>query len=244
MNVKLWHALVFVVALVAFSIARAPASLLAPQRENEFTYERALGTIWSGRLEGVRFGALNGGALTWRLPLGGLFQGKIDAPVSLADGDVVGEGRYLVNMSGDRRLIVTNLRVAGLPLGDVVLPGETTVTGFDVFFDAGACARAEGQVNSDVLVRAGQTLGFEGPPLSGPVSCEGEDAVVALTGENASGDAVLAVVRLKGDGQGVWRLSVRSDKPEAQIALAAAGFTVEPEAGEANFSEEITWLPF
>lgn len=244
MNVKLWHILVFVVALVAFSIARAPASLLAPQREDEFTYQRALGTIWSGRLEGVRFGALNGGNLTWRLPFGGLLQGKIEAPVSLADGDVVGEGRYLANVFGDRRLVVSNLRVSGLPLGDVVLPGETTITGFDVFFDGGACVRAEGQVNSDVLVRAGETLGFEGPPLAGVASCEGEDAVVALTGENGSGDAVLAVVRLKGDGQGLWRLSVRSDKPEAQIALAAAGFVVEPGAGEANFSEDMTWLPF
>lgn len=244
MSVKLWHVLVFVVALVAFSIARAPASLLAPQRENEFTYERALGTIWNGRLEGVRLGALDGGAVTWRLPLGDMLQGKLAAPISIADGDVVGEGQYLVTIFGDRRLVVANLRVTGLPLGDIVLSGETTITGFDVFFDGGVCMRAAGQVSSDVLVRAGQTLGFEGPPLSGVVNCEGEDAVVALTGENGGGDAVLAVVRLKGDGQGVWRLSVRSDKPEAQIALAAAGFTVAPGEGEANFSEDITWLPF
>ncbi|MBY0562963.1 MAG: type II secretion system protein N [Hyphomonadaceae bacterium] len=244
MSIKLWHVLVFVFALVVFALAGAPARVLAPQHPGAFTYERADGTVWRGRLEAVRVGALSAGSLSWRIALFDVLQGKIDAPIGISGGDVAGEGRLLANLQGDRRLMIAQLRIDGMPLGAAMLPGQTQIEGVDVFFDAGQCVQAEGRATSDVLQRAGQTLRFDGPALAGAMRCDGADALLELTGTNVAGDSALVTVRLRGDGSGEWRVGVRSASIETQAALVAAGLTADPVSGETSISEGMTWLPF
>lgn len=242
MRFRLWHALVFVLALAIFAVARAPAAYFAPQRPGVFTYDSASGTVWRAAFEGVRIGPYQARTMTWRLSPFDLVQGKARLPLTFSQGTIEGEAMLLANWRNDRRLYVSTLRLEGAPLGAVLAPGETHIRELDVFFDDGNCAAAAGQLESDVLVRAGQALNWPGPPLSGGAVCDGEDALVRLTGTNEAGESVAALMILSGDGAAQWRISVQTDRPETEAALAAAGFARGPEG--LGRSEEGRWLPF
>lgn len=242
MNIKLWHVVVFVLALVAFAIARAPASIV-PQRGDAFGYVRATGTVWDGALEGVRIGNYAVDTLTWRISALDLVQGKIVAPLRFS-GEIEGEATLLGNWHGDRRIVVARARVKGLPLGGVVLGGETHIAGLDIFFANGVCTRASGQLRSDVMARAGQALRFAGPDLVGVAVCEGEDALIQLDGQSADSGRVSAALRLRGNGAGEWRVSIEGASDEAITALGAAGFERDTALDALVRREDLTWLPF
>lgn len=243
MNIRPWHIVVFVLALLVFAIARAPAAFFAPQRPGVFTYERALGTVWRARLEKVRLGPYETSSLSWRLSLLDLLQGKARAPLDFERGSIEGRVMLLANMHNDRRLYAPNLTLIGFPLTENLrAPGETTLSDIDIFFDNGVCLFAHGQAQSDVLARAGEAIGWPGPPLTGDAACEGEDARILLIGTSAAGERVSARLTLRGDGGAEWRLIVQSVTPETELALTAAGFQRGADGFE--ISKDGRWLPF
>ncbi len=243
MNIKLWHIVVFVLALVAFALARAPASVVVPQRPEAFTYVRATGTVWDATLEQVRIGNYAVDTLTWRISALDLVRGKLIVPLRLS-GEIEGDVTLLANWEGDRRIVVRRARLQGLPLGAVVLGGETQIEGLDIFFENGVCATAAGQMRSDVIARAGQALRFVGPDLAGVAVCEGEDAVIQLNGQSADSGRVSATMRLRGNGGGDWRVSIEGASDEAVTALGAAGFERDDALGALVKREDLKWLPF
>lgn len=242
MRIKIWHILVFVVALVTFAVAMTPAAFFVRPHPPAFTFASAAGAIWNGRLQEVQVGPYHAEAAHWRISFLDVIQGKIRAPVDFESGTIEGRVMLLANINNDRRIFIPALRLDGVDLGPRgAWPGEVRISNLDIFFDDGVCQAAQGTVFSDVFLRAGERLGWAGPPLNGSAACEGEDAVVAASGRNALGEDVSARIVLRGDGSGIWRVSVQNAQPETAIAFAGAG--LQAEGGELGYGEEMRWLP-
>jgi hypothetical protein len=240
MKIRIWHIVVFVLLLAAFAIASMPAAFVASRLEG-LVFQRASGSVWNGRLEGVQARDFEIDSVQWRISPFDLIQGKVIAPVQLA-GDIEGEVRLLANAK-DRRIMADQLRIEGLPLDNLHLVGVTQIEGLDLFFDDGVCRTAEARVTSDVLERSSQALGIHGPPLSGEARCDGDDALIVLGGGTPPGDRVDVVIRLRGDGSGEWRLAIASQTSEVQAALSVAGFRYDANAAALVRVEELVWFP-
>nr|WP_281721929.1 type II secretion system protein N [Nitrosomonas nitrosa] len=242
MKLRWWHFAVFLLALVGFGIALAPASLIAP-RQGEFSYERAEGTVWNGSLSGLQAGPYAVNRANWTLSFLDVVQGKAIVPVTFEGGAIEGRLMLLGNWHGDRRVAAQNLRVNGLRAGSLVLPGQTSFYDVDVLFEDGACVRAQGRIVSDVFRQAGSVLGWSGPDLEGRPRCEGDDAIVLLTGANELGERVNLRMVLAGDGAAAWRISVVTERQETISALNAAGFERGASDGALGYGEDTRWLP-
>lgn len=243
MKIRIWHIAVFVVALLVFAIARAPATFFVPQRPGQLSYASAEGAIWQGALNTLALGPYRVTQARWCLSPFDLVQGKAIVPVTLSGGAINGDLILLGNWHGDRRIGVSQLTVSGLPFAQGMLPGETRFHNLDILFERGACVRAHGHIESDVLVRAGEALGWAGPPMAGNASCDGKIARIALTGVNDAGERVNANIVLMGDGAASWRVSVLTRREQSLAALAAAGFTPSAADGALGYGEETRWLP-
>lgn len=242
MKVRIWHIVLFVVALVAFGVAMTPAAFLVRERPDAFTFARVQGSIWNGRLEQVRLGPYRADSATWQISFLDVIQGKVRVPVELVAGTMQGRVMLLANVHNDRRLFIPTLRLDGVDLGPRgTWPGEVLISGLDIFFDDGVCSAAQGTVYSDVFVRSGERLGWSGPTLNGAAACEGEDAVITMSGRNAMDEQVTGRIVLRGDGSGSWAVAVEGAQPETAAALASAG--LQDGAGEAGYGEVMRWLP-
>jgi hypothetical protein len=173
-----------------------------------------------------------------------LVQGKAVADVLFSGGDIDGDLQLLANWGGDRRIVAPRLSIAGASVGQGLnLDGTTSAQGIDIFFDAGRCAAAAGNVQSDILARNEAALRWRGPPMSGVATCEGEDAIIVMNGSGVS-ESVRALVRLRGDGGAEWRAEVSGARPEVTAVLAAAGFSAGPQSGAQAAGGEMRWTPF
>ena len=232
MRLKLWHAAVFVLALVGFAIAYAPAAVFAPRSSAGFSYARAEGTVWRARFEGVRLGPYDAGDLNWRLSALELLNGRLNGEARFRGGAVRGGVRMIANLAGDRRIVAEQLEVDGAPLGTLMLAGATSARGIDVAFVGGRCHFGQGDLRSDVLSRNAAALSMRGPELSGGGICDGETAKFALAG--AQGDAqVRVLLELRPNGEGRWRADAFNATGEAEITAALAGL-----------NGELRWFPF
>ncbi len=243
MKIRWWHIIVFVLALIAFGIALAPASLLA-SRQGDLNYQRAEGTIWAGRLHGVQIGDYAVDQVSWTLSFFDVVRGKAVVPVVFEGGDIEGRIVLLGNWHGDRRFAAQNVRLRGLRVGEgLVLSGVTNFHDVDVLFAGGVCTRGQGRIVSDVFRQAGASIGWSGPDVEGRPRCEGDDAVVVLTGANEAGERVNMRILLAGDGAAAWRVSVVTQRPETLAALREAGFERGAADGALGYGEDTRWLP-
>lgn len=243
MKIRVWHLLVFPLALLVFAVARAPAAYFVRQHPGHFSYASAEGTVWDAELTSVQLGPYAAANATWRLALFDVLQGKAIVPIVFRNGSIEGEVTLLGNVQGDRRIIAPALRLDGLALANGLrAPGETRISQLDILFLGGACESARGEAETDVLVRLGQALGWEGPRLAGQAACAGQDAQLTLAGSNAAGERVSLEIVLEGDGDGVWRATVMTQAPVTMAALAGAGFTPGSD-GSLTYGENIRWLP-
>lgn len=239
---RVWHVLLFVLALAAFGVAMAPASL-APQRPGVFTYGQASGSIWNGRFEDVQILGANAESAQWRLQPGALLSGEIAAVGSLSGGSLQGEVQMRRGLGGRRALSAETLRIEGLPgPGGARLAGLGLARDLDIAFANGRCVRAAGSVEGDWLARNEALFGVRGPTLRGEAQCVGDDAQIPLRGSEGGLDVDITVV-LRADGGGEWRAQVRSAMAEAGIALQAAGFAPAPDGDGYVMNRTLQWLP-
>jgi hypothetical protein len=242
MKIRIWHVIVFVVALVIFAVLMAPAAFFVRQHPGAFTYARVHGSIWNARLEEVQLGPYHAETARWRIAVLDVIQGKVRAPIDFEQGTIQGRVMLLANFSNDRRIFIPTLQLEGVDMGPRgAWPGEVRISNLDIFFEDGVCAAAQGAVYSDVFVRAGETLGWAGPPLNGVAACEGNDAVITVNGRNSAGEQVVGRMLLRGDGSGAWRVAVQGAQPETAAALIGAG--LEQGDGEIGYGEDMRWLP-
>ncbi|WP_300544301.1 type II secretion system protein N [Maricaulis sp.] len=188
-------------------------------------YSDVFGTVWNGRVYGLE---VNGDpvrevAVSLR-PLA-LLTGRIAADWRIADEAVSGSGRAAL---AGRMLALDNVSLA-LPLSRL---GGADVPGLDpqeaVFvrlprlrLDGDACVEAAGTVRTGALVTLAAAYGFEGPVITGELSCRGGDLVLEFGGEEAglslSGEAVL---RRSGYD---WQVGAHTDRAELADIFALAG---------------------
>ncbi|HPN04304.1 MAG TPA: type II secretion system protein N [Hyphomonadaceae bacterium] len=244
MKIRIWHIVIFVIALAVFAIALAPAQLLFRGSEGVLTFHRAEGTIWRATLRQVDLGGLNGGDATVTASLFDLMQGSVVSDIVFAGPDLSGQVRLHAGLNGDRRLEAPILTISGLHAqGFGRVPGATRVTGLDITFRQQVCAAAQGQIDSDVLVKVAEQTGGEAPLLTGNAACMGQIARLTLQGE-AAGDSALALLDLSGNGTGSWSVTYRTSKPPLAASLIAAGFMPDEQAAAFNSKGDMTWLPY
>lgn len=190
-----------VTTFIATCVAAAPASLLtavASQARADISYHSIEGTIWRGKISKLTGGGALIGDIEFRISPFSLLSLSPRAQVKSANGAVRGEG--VIAIGTGKRIAVSDADfeidlgpfaqrgVLGMPV-----KGEARVRIADVRLSQRGCLRAEGDVWTNVLeapARQYQTSGF---PLSGAVSCDGDDFVLALAGEGGDGAAEMAI---------------------------------------------------
>lgn len=244
-KIRLWHIAFFVVALVVFAVARAPASLVVPSREGGLAYSRAEGTIWSGRFVEARLNGVDAGTISYKVSLFNLVRGLLDVDFDMEGGALSGEGLTLkADWRGDRRLIAPDVTLQGAQVTEgLALVGATRIEGLDLYFSGGRCVTAAGRLSSDVLARSGAQLGWQGPRLSGEASCRDAAAQLTLIGASSDGDTVQSLIELAPTGEGLWRAFVGTQKPALRAMLEQQGFRQFEGGPNVLLSKDFRWLP-
>lgn len=244
MKIRIWHIALFVFALTVSAVALAPAQLLFRGSEGVLTFQRAEGTIWRATLRHVDLGGLDGGDATVAVSPLDLVQGAIVSDIAFAGPDLAGQIRLHAALNGDRRIEAPALTISGMRAqGFGRVPGTTRITGLDMTFRQQACVAAQGQIDSDVLVRVAEQTGGEAPLLAGTAACAGPLGRLMLQGD-AAGDSASALLDLAGNGTGSWTVTYRTSKPQLVATLIAAGFAPDEQGGAFNSKGEMTWLPY
>lgn len=92
-----------------------------------------------------------------------------------------------------------------------------------------SCEAASGIARTDVLMRNRAAWDWAGPNLSGPVTCEGGNVVMALSGQQGQ-EVVQVDIILSPNGQYRYELSIQSADQRAGFALPLFGFEARGEA--------------
>jgi len=191
------------------------------------------GTIWNGTVDGLDY--LGSANFEVDVPL--LIKG--DLPLKFQTTSTI------MQISGQAsRSQVQDLNFSGqlgkLPTTDgrlKDLQGQVNINVSNMSFD-GACQVATGQADTDFLTRNFSRWQWRGPLLSGPISCDGADLIVSLSGLE-SGQTIKANLRIVFDGSYRADISVRTSQPEAGVVLPLYGF--EERNGEFHLTEQGKW---
>lgn len=244
MTIRLWHIVLFVVALLGFAAALAPAWLFARSTPGGFSYARAEGTIWRARFVDARLGPFRSAEIGWRLSLLDLVQGRFLGDATFSGGDIDGSARLLANLDGDRRIIAPSLTLSGAQAGGAALAGASALQGIDVLFIRGACDSAAGALSSTVLAANEAAFRWRGPPLAGALSCVGDDAQAVMSPSDGSVAGLAVTLTLHGDGAGEWRARLPPDTQAAAGVLAQLGAPATPEGDALIARGDMRWFPF
>lgn len=118
------------------------------------------------------------------------------------------------------------------------LVGKFQMTLDEAKFD-NSCESANGVVSTDVLTQNGKGLGWTGPALTGPISCESGAFKMELTGKDAK-QSIKAVVRIIPDGTFRADVDVLTNDVRAGAVLPLYGF--QPKDGGYSLLELGRWL--
>jgi hypothetical protein len=242
---RAWHVVVFLVAVVVFAVALAPAKPFLRQTDGQLTYSRIEGPIWKAKLHDAQLGGLDAGDVDLSVSLSGLLLGRLVADADLRGKDLNGHVQFARSLGGGVEIRAPSLSVSGAPVpGLGRMSGQTRISDLAIAFVGGVCKAASGSLQSDALVRAFASPGGEpGPELSGAASCVGAAARLPLAGER-DGDALETWLELAGDGTGLWRMTVRTRNMQRAAALAAAGLQPGSDAGSFASEGRFRWLTF
>lgn len=202
-------------------ISQLPLSWLAPHFMPEglgkdIAYS---GTVWDGHVTGIDYVGVANFKLNPRAFLGG------GLPLSFETQSPV--------MSISGRASQTQLRdirfsgvLSKLPTRDgrlKELAGTVDIRVDDLQIKDSGCASATGKVSTNFLSVNRARWQWQGPEISGPISCEGGDLLASLSG-NESRQRIRADLRLSADGSYSADITVQTDQPEAGVVLPLYGF--------------------
>ena len=176
------------------------------------------GTIWHGQVTGIPLT----GPMAIRTSPKKLFSGT---PVSVTGG---GSAVYI---KGDVGLSqIKDLRFQGeisdLPMTDgrlASMAGTISVTIEDLKLTKTGCRSASGTARTDVLARNRASLQWQGPELSGPISCEDGNILAALKGQDNMTEITADLTVYLG-GQYRMDMMVKSRDNRAAAILPLFGF--------------------
>lgn len=209
---------VFVALTLILVLAMAPLSLVVAGRAQAagLSATTVSGTVWRGRLGDAAFGGVRLGDV--RIGVSPL--ALLAARISLGfQGEALRGGLSLGPRRTQLRDVDADLSLASLaPEAGVI--GRVRLRDFGLALRGGQCREAEGAVALDQISLAG--LELPGLSLSGAPACAGADLVIPLSGQ-AEGVDVAGDLRISPGGAYRMGLTVRTTRPEVDLALGAAG---------------------
>lgn len=192
------------------------------------------GTIWNGQVRGLDFvGRANFQVNPKALVTGGL-------PLSFSSQSTA------MSVSGQASLKqLKDIRFDGilakLPTRDgrlKELAGRVNINVSNLEIKDDECISAAGKITTDFLAMNQARWQWQGPKLTGPISCEGGDLIVNLLGQE-NRQKIRADLRLSKEGDYAANITVQTDQPEASVVLPLYGF--EAVGREYKLTEQGQW---
>ena len=212
-------ALMLIFALLIF----LPLRLALGAVGEGFSARGAGGTIWSGRVEQARLGAIEVGTLDVSLNPLPLFLGRARFQFASLPGATPQLSGAVERSRHRLALIDVNGAVIGGGLPGLAFE-QLQFEQANLLISDGQCRSATGRVQlTPALAIPGLNLRNG---LAGPLRCDGADVAVLLTGD--SGMERLSL-RIKGDGRYEARLGIATSDPLLRAALPLAGFQATAE---------------
>ena len=219
----LWAA--FIGAWLACLVALAPMRWLGELgiwRAGGISAAGASGTLWDGKLLGLKAGPGDVGDVAARLSLPALLGGTVAIAIEARDGRGelrLGRERGLREASGRWPLALQT------PQGPLQL--TLALDAVSAAFRGGRCFEAAGRIDAVLDAPAGSG---QGPrlELSGRPTCRGGVVEARLLPE-AGSPAVELLVQAKSDGHYRLTWTARAPDPALGLALALSGFVATPE---------------
>lgn len=180
----------FLVVLIGCLIAWMPAGFVIDRINPEaraIGYERASGTVWDGQVSGLTLAGETLGQLRFQLQPAALVSGRVAGRVDI-DGPVGRlRGRVEAAPSGAVWLkdMVGDINIHALNAIDPLLrrsPSELNLSLSTLVLDSeGRCLQADGDLQTDLLVVTGRRWNWNGPTLSGAITCDGSQLAADLS---------------------------------------------------------------
>lgn len=242
--IRCWHLVLFAVLLVLAAAAFAPARFFLHPTKGGLEFEDARGSVWDATLTKAHVGRLDAGDIRVRLSPTDIVLGRLVANIAFSGVNIAGDARLQFGLGGERRLMASDLRIKDFPIDDhVALVGVTRLGNLDLLLDDQACRSAQGVLESDTLMRSADTIGANGPNLSGVAVCAGPVGRLMLSGER-DGDSAELVLDLAGSGAAQWSTIYRTGRPDVAARLVLLGFESQGETGAFGKRGAVRWLPF
>lgn len=220
--------LVVLLPLKAVAIAAGGAERLG--------YDDVFGTVWNGRVYGLRLGGDRVRETAVSVSPLALLTGRVAVEWRVADSGLSGDGHAIL-ARGQVQLENVSLTI---PLGRLTEPGGTGLDPRAPVFvriaqlglTDGRCEGATGSARSDALTALAAPYNIEAPALDGVLACNGDDLELVFSGGSAD-MTVEGSARLRVEGYD-WQVSVGTVRPDLAEALALAGFEAEGETWQAQ----------
>lgn len=192
------------------------------------------GTVWAGQVRGLDYiGTANFKLSPKALSHGGL-------PITFAS-----QSSAMSIFGNASRTKLQDFQFSGilakLPTRDgrlKELAGQVNIRINELTIENNVCGFSSGQVSTDFLALNQSRWQWQGPILSGPISCEGGDLLVNLSGQE-NRQTIRADLRLSQNGSYSANISVETDQAEAGVVLPLYGF--EKQGRQFKLTEQGQW---
>ena len=209
------------ICAVGALIAQFPASWAARVTAAELLTDEVQisGTIWQGRITGLE----GVGPIDFQTYPRHLFSDKpLVTFYSQLSGMQAKGGARLGHISD----LIFKGRVSTFSLLDSRLAGLGGIFDVaidDIIYEGETCSQAAGRASTDFLASNAAQWAWQGPALSGPVSCENGEIVLRMTGAR-DGQNIEMTLRSNLSGLYTNIAQVQTRDPNAQFALSLFGF--------------------
>lgn len=224
--------LLFVISLLVTLVATAPLSFALQQsgvHQSGLSWTGASGSIFSGKVTGLRFGAQPIGTVALNAESGALLKGEVRYRFELQGAAAVGRGavalgqHHLELSDFDTEIFVAQL--VGIANEVRAVNGTATIEGGAVLLRDGACKSAAGRVQTDLLTKlAAEKFRREASALAGELSCDGEMVLLEMDGLLETTDFVGVRVRAGVTDVSSVQVQVQTVDPVLEAGLSIYGF--------------------
>lgn len=240
---RIVYGFLFLAVLAIVLVASMPLSFVLKRSGVSATglnWSGAAGTVFSGEMSGVRFGAQPIGDVSLKLQPGEFVKGRVSYKVNwsglASTGEtIVGVGADTVLVSGLNASFAVE-HLVGLA-GDIRRSGgSATVSNASITFREQACRSAAGTVSTDTVARALTTYGISGGILTGSMACDGPMLQLPVSGETGTGDRIEALLRVGFAEPSSAEARITTEAAEVGNLLVLQGF--EPSNGTYTYRRE------
>ena len=202
-------------------ISHLPLSWVAPHLVPDSLGQSIVysGTVWDGQVSGVDYL----GTVIFKVNPRAFFTGGLPVSFKTQSTAMSVSGKASQKQLKDIRFTGS---LAKLPTRDgrlKELAGTVNIHLEELRIEEGSCASASGKASTDFLTLNRSRWQWQGPELSGPISCEDGDLLASLSG-NENRQTVRADLRLSPDGSYSADITLRTNQPEAGVVLPLYGF--------------------